>query len=674
MQSALTGYPPPGIETEVRRIAALMGGGEFAQVVAAADALLRDEPRNRDLLYLLAAAQRRLQRIPEALAALERLETHHPSFSRLFEERGFCALALRAAPRALESFEHAVALNNCLLETWRALEALYRLGGRAVEAQSAAAQAAHLASLPADIRSACALFFDGERVLAEELVRRHLSAHGEHVEALRLLARMAADAGAELDAQALLARAVALDPSHPAARYEYAVALLNRQKHAAARVEAQRLLADAPTDARYRALLAAAAAGLGDYGVALPLYRALAAESPTEARVEIALGNALKTQGQTAEAIEAYRRAAAAPQDFGEAYWSLANLKTYRFSDAEVGAMQRAEANGATSAGDRFHLCFALGKALEDRGEFAASFELYSRGNALKRSTLRYRPESLERRARLQAALCTRDFFESRRGHGLADCAPIFIVGLPRSGSTLIEQILASHSQVEGTFELPDIPRILQELEASARAAATAGYPQLLADLSAEACAGLGAVYLEGTRAYRSGKPRFLDKMPNNFRHIDLIHLLLPNAKILDVRREPLACCFGIFKQLFAAGQKFAYSVEDIARYYRMYVELMAHWDDALPGKILHIHYEDVVDDLDSSVRRILDFCGLDFERGCLEFYKTRRSVHSASSEQVHLPIYREGLDQWRRYEPWLDPLKRALEPMMAHPRASDRA
>jgi hypothetical protein len=343
---------------------------------------------------------------------------------------------------------------------------------------------------------------------------------------------------------------------------------------------------------------------------------------------------------------------------FGDAYWSLANLKTYRFGDEEIAAMRRAEADPGTPLIDRYHLDFALGKALEDRGEYEQSFHFYSRGNALKKAEARYERASFERNARRQTEVCTRELFATRAGWGCPAPDPIFIVGLPRAGSTLLEQILASHSAVEGTKELAEIPRLVHVLSGRE----STDYPDVLATLTNEQCRQFGEQFMAETRIYRtSGRPFFIDKMPNNFRHIGLIHLILPNAKIIDARREPLACCFSNFKQLFANGQEFTYSLEDIGHYYRTYVELMQHWDEALPGKVLRVQHEAVVDDLEGSVRLLLEFCGLPFEPACLEFWKTQRHVRTASSEQVRRPIFKEGLDQWRHFEPWLGPLKEAL-------------
>jgi tetratricopeptide (TPR) repeat protein len=405
--------------------------------------------------------------------------------------------------------------------------------------------------------------------------------------------------------------------------------------------------------------------GLGDHTRAITLYQDLLRDappgSPNAAELHLSIAHSLKTLGRGSDAIDEYHAAAHECADFGDAYWSLANLKTYRFTDTELAAMRAAEAGPHTRLIDRYHLCFALGKAYEDRAEYSESWHFYERGNELKRAESRYRPEMIELNTAKQKAVCTRDFFEERKGFGVASTAPIFVVGLPRSGSTLIEQILASHSAVEGTQELADIPRYVLELQGRERDFESPRYPAVLAQLPAAEFVRLADRYLNDTRVYRTGKPRFIDKMPNNFRHIGLIHLMFPNAKIIDARREPMACCFGNLKQLFARGQEFAYSVEDIGRYYRTYLELMEHWDAVLPGRILRVHHEDVVDDLERSVRRILDFCELPFEPNCIEFHRTERSIRTASSEQVRQPIFREGLDQWRRYEAWLGPLRAVL-------------
>jgi tetratricopeptide (TPR) repeat protein len=610
---------------------------------------------------MLAVGLRYLTRIPEALATLAELEKHHPGYARLFQERGHCHVASRAAEPAIEAFVRAVNLNPSLPASWRALNLLFRMTGRQADAEHAAGQVAMLEALPPQILTAFSMFSDGEIHDAEQVVRRYLLTHGDHVEGMRLLAKIGMELDVTDDAELLLESALKIAPGHRVARYEYALVLLKRHKHVQAREQLEQLLRLDPDNRAYRTTYATVCTGFGDYGAALPLYREVLAETPGDPELHLSIAHALKTLGKTQEAIDSYRAAAAVRPNFGETYWSLANLKIYRFTDGEIARMRSEEASASTQPVDRYHLCFALGKAFEDRAEYAESFIYYERGNALKKTECRYRPDPLERNASLQASVCTREFFAARRDVGCPDRSPILVVGLPRSGSTLVEQILASHSQVEGTMELADIPRMVQDLQGREAAGATPRYPGTLAEMKPEDFRRLGEKYLNDTRVYRAGQPRFIDKMPNNFRHLGLIHLILPNAKIIDARRDPMACCFSNFKQLFASGQQFTYSIEDIARYYRMYVDLMTHWEKALPGKILRVEHESVVEDLETNVRRILDFCELEFEPGCIEFHKTERTVHTASSEQVRRPINREGVDQWRHYEPWLGPLKQAL-------------
>jgi len=650
---------------DVGEIRALLKARRFAEAGEAAARLAAAAPGNREALYMLALAQRQQQRLPEALATLEELERYHPRASRLFQERGHCYVALRDAPRAIAAYRRAVEINATLASAWGMLEGLYRLVGEPRSAADAAAQLTRLKALPPAVLAATNLYCDGELAAAERMIRAFLLEHGDQIEAMRLLARIGCDLEVYDDAEQLLAAVLERAPDYTAARHDYARVLMQRHKYREARAELDRLLAADPDNRELRALHADATVGLGEYERALGLYRGLLTLAPADgheaADLHLAAAHALKTLGRQAEAVEEYRAAAAARPGFGDAYWSLANLKTYRFTDAELAAMRAAEAATATSAIDRYHLCFALGKAYEDRADYSASWHFYESGNALKRAESRYRPEPVERNTANQQKVCTAGFFRERERCGLAGNEPIFVVGLPRSGSTLIEQILASHSRVEGTHELAEIPRFVHELQGRDPDLENPRYPLNLAELPHEAFAVLAARYLEDTRVYRSGKPRFIDKMPNNFRHIGLIHLMFPNAKIIDSRREPIACCFGLYKQLFARGQEFAYSIQDIARYYRTYLELMEHWDRVLPGRVLRVRHEEVVEDLAGNVRRILDYCELPFEPACLEFHRTERSIRTASSEQVRQPINRQGLDQWRHFEPWLKPLREAL-------------
>jgi len=549
-------------------------------------------------------------------------------------------------------------INPALEKTWSMLERLFRMTGDARNAAAAAEHISSLKNLQPEVVRAGSLFSDGDLSAAENILRAYLRISSDDVEALRLLARIQHQRAVLGEAESLLEAALEVKPNYVAARLDYVRVLIDRQKYLRAREETDTLLRLEPGNRDYLCLYAAACVGLGEHESAIARYRELLAASPASADLHVSLGHSLKAVGRKKEATESYQMAAAARPSFGDAWWSLANLKTYSFSQNEIVQMRAEEAAPGTDPVDRYHLCFALGKALEDRNEFAESWQFYERGNALKRAESRYHPDITETNTLKQVEVCTAQFFGARVGVGEPNFDPIFIVGLPRSGSTLIEQILASHSLVEGTHELSDIQRIVVEI----RGLEDNRYPAALAELAPEEFRRLGERYITDTRAYRQGKPFFIDKMPNNFCHIGLIHLMLPNAKIIDVRRDPMACCVSNLRQLFAKGQEFTYSIEDIARYYRTYLELMRHWDAVLPGRILRVWHEDVVEDLEGNVRRILGFCGLEFEPTCVEFYKTERSVNTASSEQVRRPIFLGGLFQWRNYEPWLGPLKDKLD------------
>jgi tetratricopeptide (TPR) repeat protein len=656
---------PASVELEVQRIRGLVQVHRFGEAVTAAGSLRASFPENRDVLYLLALGQRHGGRIADALDTLADMERCHPGASRLYQERGHCYVALKDAPRAIEAYEHAVRINPALPAAWSMLEGLYKMAGDDEHRQVAAAHANKLKSVPPDVITATGLFCEGDLSASEKLIRAFLLRHGDHVEAMRLLARIGVAREVLDDAEILLAAALEMAPDYIELRRDYACVLLDRHKHAEAIAQLDDLLKIDPKNIDYRTLRATAAVGLGDHEGGIRGFASVLADTQADSRLaadlHLSIAHSLKTVGRRAESIEEYRKAINVRRNFGDAYWSLANLKTYQFSGEEITQLEAAEADPATALIDRYHLCFALGKAYEDRKVYDVSFRFYERGNALKRAESRYRAELLEQNTANQKRICTREFFLERAGYGAPSREPIFILGMPRAGSTLLEQILASHSQVEGTQELANVPRAVLDLQGYNPDLDNPRYPRCLATMPADEVRALGEKYLADTRIYRTGKPHFIDKMPNNFRHIGLIHLMLPNAKIIDARREPMACCFGNLKQLYARGQEFVYSIEDIARYYRTYLELMEHWDAVLPGRVLRVHHEDVVDDLEGSVRRVLDFCELPFEPACLEFHRTERSIRTASSEQVRQPIFREGLDQWKHYEPWLGPLKEAL-------------
>lgn len=621
----------------------------------------------RDALLQEARDLRVRRRVPEALAVLARLQALHPRFSRLHHERGHCHVLLGDAPAAIAALREAVRLNPTLPASWDMLEQLHRMAGDTAQASLAAQHLAALRQLPPEVVMANSLFADGDLAPAEGILRAYLGRDGDNVGALRLLARIRMDRGAPQEAELLLQSVLERAPDYHAARFDYAMVLLQQQKHLQARQQAEHLLRHEPGNRDYRKHYAAACVGLGDHEPVIDLYAQLLAEQPGSgaetADLRLWRANALKVTGRQAEAIADYRASLAARPDNGVAWFSLANLKTYRFTEDEIARMRAAEARPGIQDMDRVYLCFALGKALEDRGEHASSWEYYARGNALRRAAGTYRPDVAEACALGIKRVFTAEFFAERAGWGAQDPAPIFILGLPRSGSTLIEQILASHSQVEGTQELTEIDRYARERCGSDPACALPLHPEALQHLTAADARALGARFLAETRVHRRlGRPFFIDKMPNNFWHIGLIQLILPRATILDVRREPMACCFSNLKQLFGTtNQQFAYGIDDIARYYRSYLGLMRHWDAVLPGRVLRVPYEAVIEDLEGSVRRMLDRAGLPFEPACLTFHETRRSVRTPSSEQVRQPIGREGLVQWEHYAPWLGPLRERL-------------
>ena len=664
--TSLPGAATGSVELEVQRIRGLVQAHRFGEAVQAARSLRTLYPENRDVLYLLALGQRHAGRVPDALETLADLERHHAGASRLYQERGHCHVALKDAPRAIEAYERAVRINPALPPTWSMLEGLYKLVGDEEKCRVAAAHTKKLNATPPEVITATGMFCEGDLSAAEKLIRAFLVRHGDHVEAMRLLARIGVAREVLDDAEFLLAAALKMAPDYIDLRRDYACVLLDRHKHAEAIAQLDWLLKLDPKNIDCRTLRATATVGLGDHEGGLLQFADVIKDTTPKSRLaadlHLSIAHSLKTLGRRAESIDEYRKAIDVRPNFGDAYWSLANLKTYQFSAGEITQLESAEADPSTAVMDRYHLCFALGKAYEDRADYATSWRYYERGNKLKRAESRYRAELLEQNTANQKRICTREFFQERSGYGAASPEPIFILGMPRAGSTLLEQILASHPEVEGTQELANVPRAALDLQGYNPDLDNPRYPKCLAAMPADEFRALGEKYLADTRIYRTGgRQYFIDKMPNNFRHIGLIHLMLPNAKIIDARREPMACCFGNLKQLYARGQEFAYSIEDIARYYRTYLELMEHWDAALPGRVLRVYHEDVVDDLEGSVRRILDFCELPFEPACLEFHRTERSIRTASSEQVRQPIFREGLDQWRHYEPWLGSLREAL-------------
>jgi len=541
---------------------------------------------------------------------------------------------------------------------WRALaDACFRAG--LSDEADAAYQRATLVAVNDPLLREAALALAANRLdVAERLIKPHLKAHPTDVAAIRMLAELAARIGRLEDAEALLTRAIELAPGFFAARQNMAMLYLRTNRLAEALAEAQGLLVHEPDNPAFLNLEGVALARIGDYVDAVRSFEAVLKRRPKKPRIWLSYGHSLKTVGRTGESVVAYRRAIELQPAFGEAWWSLANMKSIRFDASDTAAMEQAlQAGNGLTDDDRLHLHFALGKAHEDAAAPAPAFHHYAAGNAIRARQLHYDPGPLEGLVAAAIEKLDPGIFAARQGQGDPSPDPIFVVGMPRSGSTLVEQILASHSMVEGTHELADLEMVARRL-----GPIDARHFDALASCAPAKLAELGAAYLKATRVFRkTGRPLFIDKMPNNWLYVPLVRLVLPNAKIVDTRRGAMACCFSNFKQHYARGQAFSYRLDHMARYYSAYVRFMEHIDRILPGAVHRVRHEEIVADTDARIRRLLDALGLPFEAACLRFWETDRAVKTASSEQVRRPIFSDGVDQWREFDPYLGELRAGL-------------
>ncbi|MBW8367982.1 MAG: sulfotransferase [Arenimonas sp.] len=615
-------------------------------------------------LLLNALATEACGRREVATATLQALVHKLPGWGAAQVELGLMLGRAGRGDAALGWLQRGLALSPAHPHAWRALaDHLSAIGDAAAADRAQSMHIRHAAGDPRLMAAADALTAN-QIPEAERLLRSLLLEHPTDVAAIRMLAEVAARLGRLDDAETLLARCLELAPGFQAARQNYAMVLHRANKPEPALAQIEHLLADEPGNPGARNLKAVVLCRVGDYLPAIELYDGLLAEYPDHGRIWLSQGHALKTAGLRERAIAAYRRSIALDPGFGEAYWSLANLKTFRFEPADISAMLAQLMREDLDAEQRSQFEFALGKAYEDAGDYPPAFDHYKKGNDIRRQALPYRADDATLRVRRSRELFTPEFLASRSGVGSTAADPIFIVGLPRSGSTLVEQILSSHPSVEGTMELPEVIALTHDLRRQGADVRGGSYHDVLATLDAGQLRELGERYLDRTRVQRkTGAPHFIDKMPNNFFHVGLIHLMLPNARIVDVRRHPMACCFSGYKQYFARGQNFSYGLADIGRYYRDYLSLMAHFDQVLPGRVHRVVYEHLVEDTEAQVRTLLQYCGLPFDPACLRFFENDRPVRTASSEQVRQPIYREGLDQWRHFQPWLGELTNALGP-----------
>jgi len=659
--------PPTGsLATALRHAVRLLASRpELAE--AQAREILAVVPGNPQALLVLGqarAAQDDLAGARDILGALCRSQAEDGA---AHAELGTVLSRLGDTTGAIAAFQRAVALSPKLAGAWRSLGDQCFLAGDTRGADEAYAQHILASVNDPQLLEAARALCDNKLALAERLLREFLKRHPTDVAAIRMLAETGSRLGRYEDAERLLARCLELAPNFRMARQNYATVLYRQNKAVEAIAEADRLLGEEPANAGFLALKAAALGQIGEYAQAVENYELLLKEHAAQPKAWMSYGHALKALGRQNDCIDAYRKSVALLPTLGEAWWSLANLKTLLFTRDDIATMEAQLARPDLNDEDRWHLHFALGKALEDEASYSSSFDHYREGNRLRRLALDYDASEITDHVNRSRAFFTRTFFDARHGWGSPASDPIFIVGLPRAGSTLVEQFLASHSLVEGTMELPDIVSIARRLGGKMKRSDHSNYPEVLADLDSDAVNGLGEEYLARTRIHRRlARPFFIDKMPNNFAHTGLIHLILPNAKIIDVRRHPMACGFSLYKQHFARGQGFSYDLDDIARYYTDYVNLMAHFDAVLPGRIHRVIYETLIADFEGEVRRLLAYCTLPFEEACLKFHENARPVRTASSEQVRQPIFTDGIEHWRHYDAWLEPLKSALTEVLS--------
>jgi predicted Zn-dependent protease len=657
--------PDPALEAALQRVASLMRS-DPALAAREATAILASRPGHPLAALFLGMARRQSGDLPGALSILESLAQRQPGSAAAQYELGVTLGLAGRRDEALAALERAVALKPDVGEAWRLIAEHRMEAGDPAGADAAWANHVAITTAGPALLGPAAALIANRLADAERMLRAHLAKHPEDPPALRMLAELAMRAARWEDAAALLERCLALAPDFAAARHSYALALHEQHRTKEARAQIEQLLSGEPGNPVYLNLKANVLGRGGDHAAAISAFESVLADYPSNPRIWMAYGDALKTAGRSDDGIAAYRRSVEIAPGFGEAWWSLANLKTYRFAPGDVEAMQARLERADATDDDRLHLHFALAKALEDAERFEESFAHYAEGNRIRRAGIAYDAAATSEFVRRMLTLFTGEFVAQRHGWGCEAADPIFIVGLPRSGSTLVEQILASHSAVEATMELPDVAVLARSLAGRTR------YPDVLAQLDADACRALGERYMRQTRLHRKrGTARFVDKMPNNWMHAGFIHLMLPNARIIDVRRDPMACCWSCYRQHFARGQHYTYSLEELGRFYRDYVALMAHFDAVLPGRVLRVSYERLVEDTETEVRRMLAHCGLSFETSALRHFEGTRAVATASSEQVRRPVYREALEQWRHFEPWLGPLRDSLGPDLAGERAA---
>ena len=629
----------------------------FKEAINLFEIILKDHPNNIDALYLASVSERYLKNFDNSKNYIEQLLSNAPDMGRAYQELGHIYRDMGDEAKSVIHYRQACELNPALLASWNFLYKYFTKNKNQPAAEHAGQQIEKLQSLPPALLYIDQIMNEGRLGLAETKCRAFLKQNPTHTYAMSLLSEIANRLGYFDDAEFLLEKAVEFKPKDGELRMKYAQILRKKQKFSQTLEQVNILCDQYPDNQTYQAQKASEIMQNGDHLEAIKLLDKILKKNPYNFSSFTSKGHAQKTLGQTDQAIESYKSAYKIKPDHGEAFFSLANLKTYSFSSDELKYMRDNVKRVDLSLRDKSYFHFALAQACESIGEFDEAFFHLEKGNKIKNEQSKYSIERMDQELNAQIEVCNRDFFEELGKGGYLVRDPIFILGLPRAGSTLVEQILASHSMVDGTLELPNILSIAQSLRGDDIYGKLGNYPKSMKTLTFEQREMLGKKYIDETMMHRKDAPMFTDKMPNNFRHIGLIHLIMPNAKIIDARRYPLDCCFSMFKQLFAQGQEFSYGLAEAGSYYNSYVKLMNHWEKVLPNKILRVNNEDVIDDLEGQVRRMLDFLELPFEEECISFHQTERSVRTASSEQVRQPINRSGMGRWKPYAKHLKPL-----------------
>ena len=634
----------------IERASKAIRDSRFVEGLSFLETNLSKDPNHKDSLYLAAVCSRYLKNYKDSKEYLNNLLIQAPDMGRAYQELGHLCKAIGENEEAASHYRQACELNPALVASWKSLFNYFNKRNNKAAAEHAHEQIKKLDSLPPILLYISQILNEGRLAIAEQKCREFLKKNPTNVYAMSLLSDIAKKFGYYDDAEILLENAVKFSPDDGEIRMKYALILRLKQKFTKTMEQVNILCEKFPDNLSYQAQKASEIMQNGYHSEAIDLFEKIIKENPYNFSAMTSKGHAEKTLGKTDKAIESYKSAYKIKNDHGEAYFSLSNLKTYKFSDKELDVMKNQLKRVDLTLKDKAYFHFALAQGCEAIGDYEEAFKNLDMGNKIKKEQSKYTIEKMNKELQAQIDVCDDKFFEKlgNGGHNAND--PIFILGLPRAGSTLIEQILASHSMVDGTLELPNILSMAQSFRGDDIYGNLGNYPKTMRSLTLEKRQELGKSFIDDTRIHRKNAPRFTDKMPNNFRHIGLIHLILPNAKIIDARRYPLDCCFSMFKQLFAQGQEFTYGLAEAGNYYNSYVKLMNHWNKVLPNKILRVNNEDIIDDLEGQVKRMLDFLELPFEESCIKFYETDRSVRTASSEQVRKPINKSGMDRWKPY------------------------